>query len=166
MPSRRVRLGRIEPAAVAMLTAGSVIVVVCFRLPGRIRSSGVIATVYLALLAFIISVRFSVASICHTCLQRQIALSGLAAAGSRVLVRWGAIVASLLFLAFVFRDTSALFSRRVLLTWFLITPVALCLLQAVRLRARWFAGQMPTRRYIIVGVNEVGLELARRLPAK
>jgi putative colanic acid biosynthesis UDP-glucose lipid carrier transferase len=25
---------------------------------------------------------------------------------------------------------------------------------------------MPTRRYIIVGVNEVGLELARRLPAK
>jgi putative colanic acid biosynthesis UDP-glucose lipid carrier transferase len=53
-----------------------------------------------------------------------------------------------------------------MLTWFLVTPAALCLLQVVRLRASWFAEHLPTRRYIIVGVNEVGLELARRLPGK
>jgi putative colanic acid biosynthesis UDP-glucose lipid carrier transferase len=34
----------------------------------------------------------------------------------------------------------------------------------VRLRASWFAGQKAAQRYIIVGVNDVGLELARRLP--
>jgi hypothetical protein len=93
--------------------------------------------VYLALLAFIISgPLLGSFDVPYLASSGQTPLSSLAAACSRVLVRWGAIVASLLFLAFVFSDTSALFSRRVLLTWFLITPVALCLLQAVRLRTR------------------------------
>ena len=55
------------------------------------------------------------------------------AACSRVLVRWGAIVAALLFIAFAFQ-LGAEFSRKVMLTWFLVTPVALLLLQAARLR--------------------------------
>jgi len=81
------------------------------------------------------------------------------------LVRWGGIVAAMLFLVFAFK-VGAVFSRRIILTWFVITPAALCLAQAVRMRASWFAASMPAQRYIIVGVNEVGLELARRLPTK
>ena len=80
-------------------------------------------------------------------------------------MRWGAIVAVLLFVMFAFH-LSTTFSRRVILSWFVITPIALCLSQAVRLRASWFAEHTPMRRYIIVGVNDVGLELARRLPAR
>jgi putative colanic acid biosysnthesis UDP-glucose lipid carrier transferase len=168
IPSRRVRLGRIEPAAVAVLTRlDPVIVVAClFACQGAYGRAVSLPLVYLALLAFIISSPlFGSFDLPYLASSGQQPLSSLPAACSRVLVRWGAIVAGLLFLAFAL-GVGALFARRVLLTWFVITPVALCLLQAVRLRASWFAGQMPTRRYIIVGVNEVGLELARRLPAK
>jgi putative colanic acid biosysnthesis UDP-glucose lipid carrier transferase len=54
---------------------------------------------------------------------------------SACLTNFGAIVAALLFLIFAFK-VGTVFSRKVMLTWFLITPVALCLLQAVRLRTR------------------------------
>jgi putative colanic acid biosynthesis UDP-glucose lipid carrier transferase len=168
LPSRRVRLGRIEPAAVAVLTRlDPVIVVAClFACHGAYGLKVSLPVVYLAVLAFIISSpllgSFDLPFVDAT---GQNPLSRLPAACSRVLVRWGAIVAGLLFVAFAF-DTGALFSRKALLTWFAVTPVALCLLQAVRLRASWSAAQVSARRYIIVGVNEVGLELARRLPAK
>jgi putative colanic acid biosynthesis UDP-glucose lipid carrier transferase len=122
--------------------------------------------VYLALIAFIASSRlFGSFELPPTASSEPTALSRLPTACSRVFVRWGAIVATLLFFAFAFK-ASAVFSRKVMLTWFLVTPAALCLLQVVRLRASWFAAHLPTRRYIIVGVNEVGLELARRLPGK
>jgi hypothetical protein len=49
-------------------------------------------------------------------------------------LRWVVIVAALLFLAYLFRFGAV--SRTVILTWLVITPVALCLSQAVRLRAR------------------------------
>jgi hypothetical protein len=51
-----------------------------------------------------------------------------------VLVRWGAIVAALLFIAFAFKVVD-LFPRKVMLTWFVITPIALCVSRAVRLFA-------------------------------
>jgi hypothetical protein len=47
-----------------------------------------------------------------------------------VLVRWSAIVAALLFLVYAFNP------REVMLTWFVITPIALCLSRAVRLLTR------------------------------
>ena len=168
IPSRRVRLGRIEPAAVAVLTRlDPVIVVVClFASQGAYGRSVSLPLVYLALLAFIVSSPlFGRFDLPHLTSSSLTPLSSWPAACSRVLVRWGAIVAGLLFVAFAF-NLYALFSRRVLLTWFVITPIALCISQAVRLRASWFAAHVQTRRYIIVGVNEVGLELARRLPAK
>jgi putative colanic acid biosysnthesis UDP-glucose lipid carrier transferase len=168
LPSRRVRLGSIEPAAVAVLTRlDPVIVVAClFACLGAYGSHVSPAIGYLAVLAFVISSPlFGSFDVPYLSSAGQAPLSRLPAACSRVLVRWGAIVAGLLFLGFAF-DVGALFPRRVVLTWFVITPIALCASQAVRLRATWFAAQMPTRRYIIVGVNDVGLELARRLPAQ
>lgn len=168
IPDRRVRLGSIEPAAVAVLNGlDPVIVVGClFACQGAYVHHISLATGYLALFAFVISSPlFGRFDLPHLSSARQTPLSRLPAACSRVLVRWCAIVAALLFLVFAFK-IGAVFSRRVMLTWFVITPVALCLSQAVRLRASWFAEHMPTRRHIIVGVNDVGLELARRLPAR
>jgi putative colanic acid biosysnthesis UDP-glucose lipid carrier transferase len=160
-PNRRVRLGSIEPAAVAVLKRlDPVIVVAClFACQGAYAQHISPPTIYLALLASIISSplfgRFDLPYLANT---GQRPLSNLPAACSRVLVRWGAIVAAF--------KLDAFFSRRVMLTWVIVTPIALCFSQAVRLRAGWSAAHTPTQRYIIVGVNDVGLELARRLPAR
>ena len=158
----------IEPAAVAMLRrCDPVIVVAClFASQGAFGLAFTPAIGYLALLVFVISSpllgRFDLP---HSEPPGNAPFSRFPAACSRVLVRWAAIVAALLFIAFAF-DVGGVFDRKVLLTWFVTTPLALCLAQAVRLRASWFAAHMPAERYIIVGVNEVGLELARRLPTK
>jgi len=167
IPHRSVRLGSIEPAAIAVLARlDPVIVVAClFASQGAYGRAVSLPLVYLAILAFIISSPlFGGFDLPQLASGARTPLSRLPSACSRVLVRWGGIVAGLLFLAFAFK-MGAEFSRKVVLTWFVITPVALCVSQAVRLRASWFEAQMPARRYIIVGVNEVGLELARRLSA-
>ena len=92
------------------------------------------ATGYLALLAFIISSPvFGSFELPYSGRGGQTPLSRLPAACSRVLARLGAIVAGLLFLAYAL-DLGL--PRRVMLTWFVITPIALCMLQALRLRAR------------------------------
>jgi putative colanic acid biosysnthesis UDP-glucose lipid carrier transferase len=91
--------------------------------------------VYLALLAFIISAPLLYRSDRNRHRPGQTALSRLVEACSRVLARWGAIVGALLFIAYAF-DLGAALSRGMMLTWFVITPIALCLSQAVRLRAR------------------------------
>jgi putative colanic acid biosysnthesis UDP-glucose lipid carrier transferase len=168
LPHRRFRLGSFEPAAVAALKRlDAVIVVACLFASEAMYSVRLTPAIgYLALFVFIISSpllgRFDLPD---SEPAGQTAFSRFPAACSRVLVRWGAIVAVLLFMAFAFK-AGAVFSRKVILTWFVITPVALCLAQAARMRASWFAAHLPAQRYIIVGVNEVGLELARRLPAK
>jgi putative colanic acid biosynthesis UDP-glucose lipid carrier transferase len=143
----------------------AVIVVVClFASLGAYGLPVTLPSGYLALVAFIISSPlFGSFDLPHMSSSGQTPLSNFPAACSRVLVRWGAIVAGLLFLAYAFQ-LGEVFPHKVVLTWFAITPAVLCLSQAVRLRATWFAAQMRTRRYIIVGVNDVGLELARRLP--
>jgi|SRR5580658_7702689 putative colanic acid biosysnthesis UDP-glucose lipid carrier transferase len=165
---RRVRLGSIEPAAVGVLKhLDPVIVVACLFACQAAYSVALSPAIgFLALLSLIISSPlFGRFDLPQADTSGEMPLSRLPAACSRVLVRWAAIVAALLFIAFAFKAGAA-FSRRVMLTWFVITPVALCVSQAVRLRANWSAAHLPTRRYIIVGVNDVGLELARRLPAK
>ncbi|HTV78665.1 MAG TPA: undecaprenyl-phosphate glucose phosphotransferase [Steroidobacteraceae bacterium] len=83
---------------------------------------------------------------------------------TRVLLQWGTVIALLLFAAFAFKVSSDL-SRKVVLTWFGITPLALSAAHALRVRVRWFAvNGANAPRHIIIGVNEVGFELARRLP--
>jgi putative colanic acid biosynthesis UDP-glucose lipid carrier transferase len=83
---------------------------------------------------------------------------------SRILLQWGAVVALLLFLGFAFKVT-ALFSRLLMLSWFLTTPVALFIVHALGARARTaLRSGASGPRYIIVGANNVGFELFRRLP--
>jgi putative colanic acid biosysnthesis UDP-glucose lipid carrier transferase len=169
IPGRRVRLGSIEPAAVAVLRRLDPVIVAACLLGWQLAFQRAVtpAIGYLALVASTLSSplfgSFNLPPAADAGVQAQ--FSRLPAACSRVLVRWAAIVAVLLFVEFAFK-LNVLFSRKVMLTWIVATPVLLCLSQAVRLRSTWFAGRAAARRYIIVGVNDVGLELARRLPTR
>jgi len=81
---------------------------------------------------------------------------------SRLAVRWAAVVGILLFLGFLTK-LSGLYSRKVMLTWFALTPFALHIAQefACRLLPRLAIGAARTR--VIVGANGLAHELARRI---
>jgi putative colanic acid biosynthesis UDP-glucose lipid carrier transferase len=82
----------------------------------------------------------------------------------RVIFQWSCAVALLLLLGFMLK-VSDVFSRKVLVTWFLATPVAILGAQIVARRAMsWLVRHGAiTRRHVIVGGNELGCELERRL---
>jgi putative colanic acid biosynthesis UDP-glucose lipid carrier transferase len=85
----------------------------------------------------------------------------------RLLVEWGTVVGVLLLVGFALKISDA-YSRSVLLTWFSVTPLALVGGRRLQIAAsRWFNEQgVLASRYIIVGVNSVGIELAKRLQAR
>jgi len=85
----------------------------------------------------------------------------------RLLVQWGAVVGVLLLVGFALK-ISDVYARSVLLTWFAVTPLALVVSQRLQLAiARSISEHgLLQSRFVIVGVNSVGLELARRLQAK
>ena len=70
-----------------------------------------------------------------------------------------------LFLGFAF-NFEAHFSRLVVLDWFCAAPIALLIVQALRMRALSILAESNHPRYIIVGANNVGFELFRRLPQR
>jgi putative colanic acid biosynthesis UDP-glucose lipid carrier transferase len=162
---RRFRIGNVEPAAVALLKQlDPLIVILClFGCELAYHEGFTPSLAAYAMLAFIISGqlvdRLDIRASSH-------AFSDFSRAHSRILLQWAAVVAILLFGAFLFK-TSADLSRKLVLTWFAVTPLALAGANAVRARATWFAAHgAKAPRHVIIGVNEVGFELARRLPAK
>ncbi|MGH8129863.1 MAG: undecaprenyl-phosphate glucose phosphotransferase [Steroidobacteraceae bacterium] len=79
-------------------------------------------------------------------------------------VEWGCVIATLLLAGYLFK-VNGLYSRSVLLTWFVMTPVVLTGAHAATRRfTGWLLrhGGIP-RRQVIVGANKVGCELASRL---
>lgn len=85
-------------------------------------------------------------------------------ASSRILLEWSYVVAVLAFLSVSFKLTHV-FSRDVLWSWFLATPVTLLLVDLLRNSvAKWLVmDRAIAQRYIIIGANDVGVELARRI---
>jgi putative colanic acid biosynthesis UDP-glucose lipid carrier transferase len=77
-----------------------------------------------------------------------------------LLVPWGAVVGMLMILGSLLKVTDD-FPRGVILSWFALTPVALIAANhwGVRTAARMRSNH---HRYIIIGANDVGVELARR----
>jgi putative colanic acid biosynthesis UDP-glucose lipid carrier transferase len=160
---RRVRLGNVEPAAVALLRQLDPLIVVlslfcCERAFGDQPSPAFVA---LTLLTWVISGQ----------LFDRVGASEAAALGywdfsrsfTRVLLQW-LMVVGMLFLAGLTFKTTDIFGRQSILTWFVATPVALSLTHLLRRRVRWRTEHVAAPRYIIIGVNDVGVELARRLP--
>ncbi len=82
----------------------------------------------------------------------------------RLPIEWATVVGILLMIGFALKISDE-YSRRVMLTWFAVTPLALVGVQSVQSRfARWLGDHYAIApSYVIVGANPVGLELARRL---
>jgi putative colanic acid biosynthesis UDP-glucose lipid carrier transferase len=161
---RRVRLGNVEPAAVVLLRQLDPLIVFLslFACEFAYRDPLTPALGAYATLVFILTNQlFNRLDI----REAGNSFSDFSHTYARILLQWASVIAVLLFAAFAFKVSSNL-SRRVVLTWFAVTPLLLSAAHAVRLRARWFAAHGASApRHIIVGVNEVGFELSRRLPA-
>ncbi|MGH8258489.1 MAG: hypothetical protein ACREUG_02225, partial [Steroidobacteraceae bacterium] len=84
----------------------------------------------------------------------------------RVILRWLVIVAILLGIGYITKY-SGTFSRRIVLTWVVVTPVVLVALSLAmhELMRRVLYDRSIARRVAIVGCNEVSLALARRIEA-
>lgn len=84
----------------------------------------------------------------------------------RIFAEWLLVSAALLLMAFAFKVTET-FSRRVILTWFAITPFAVVAAEALLRRYAAFSalrGKIQ-QSHVIIGANEAGSLLARRLMA-
>src|ERR1700688_3431360 len=81
----------------------------------------------------------------------------------RIMLEWDCVVAVLAFLSTSFKLTQ-LFPREIIGSWILLTPVALLLVDSLRSPiAKWLTSDRVVQRYIIIGANDVGGELARRI---
>ena len=83
---------------------------------------------------------------------------------SRTLLEWCCVVAILMFLTFTLKLTHVL-SQDVIVSWFLATPVALLVAHSLRYSlVGWLVSRHAiAQSYIIVGANDVGMELVRRI---
>jgi len=80
-----------------------------------------------------------------------------------ILIAWGLSVGALLFLVFVTR-LHGHFDRDTIVQWFVQTPIFIFLAQiAIRHYIKRAARSEQVRRAVIIGANEVGDRLARRL---
>jgi putative colanic acid biosysnthesis UDP-glucose lipid carrier transferase len=84
--------------------------------------------------------------------------------GGAVLTDWITVICVLLFIAFITKS-SDLYSRKLLLTWFVVTPFVLHGAQELARRSlyRFVSSGVLARTKVIVGLNEMGQELAREI---
>jgi putative colanic acid biosysnthesis UDP-glucose lipid carrier transferase len=160
---KAVRFGSLEPAHVTLAKQSILpfivvlMLAICTLIAGQSITSEYCA---LALVAFLIAAQvFKPLD-----LQSPVSVERTRKAVSRILLEWGCVVAVLVFLAASFSLTH-LFSREGMLAWFLCTPLALLLADSlcVPIAKRISAERVAVQRYIIIGANDVGFELARRL---
>lgn len=157
----RVRLGTITPAKFVLLQSVlyPAIIVLSLAFCALIHGAGVtLPYVALAVIAFILSPQI-IDGPDLTAVSWKIRPMI-----SRLLIEWSFLVGILLFLGFAMK-ASETYSRSVILTWFMATPFALIVAGQL---ARRFVRRTQTddarlRSHIIIGANEVGQELARRL---
>jgi putative colanic acid biosysnthesis UDP-glucose lipid carrier transferase len=157
---KTVRLGTIEPPFHALLKYWSKPAVVAFALlicvPFSAQAASA-ADIALALAAVLISHQvFSPLQLLSATAPRPAKLRL-----PRLLIEWGVVVALLLFLGLTLKLNSV-FPRQLLLAWFAVTPLMLLIGDVVSARLAARSGS-ASRRYIIIGANEVGVELKRRV---
>ena len=131
-PRQRVRIGNVEPAPVALLRQLDPLLVVlalfaCEVARGEHLTPGWAA---LVLLIFLISSQLFGQLEAR---DSSRAFSSFSRTYLRKALQWLFVVAVLLLTAYAFKVSDQL-PRRVFLTWFVVTPIALCLSQAVRSR--------------------------------
>jgi len=164
LQNKAVRFGSIDPAPLTLVKRSAlplvvvVMLAICMLIRGQSLSLQFCA---LALVAFLISARlFSPLD-----LRDPHGSPGRTRrAASRIFLEWSCVAAVLIFLSVALKLTQ-IFSRDVMFAWFLATPIALLIVDSLSVPiAKWLATERSiAQRYIIIGANDVGLELARRL---
>jgi putative colanic acid biosysnthesis UDP-glucose lipid carrier transferase len=159
--NKAVRFGSLEPAHVTFAKQCILPLVVVLNLALCVFVSGHHLSLEidaLGLVAFLITAQIFSPLKLHKQAQRTRMII------LRILLEWSCAVAVLVFLALSFRLTHV-FPREIILSWFLVTPFALLLIESLRNPiAHWLAAKRAiTDRYIIIGANEVGVELSRRI---
>jgi len=159
--SHRIRVGTLAPARLVLLQsilypvtiAVSLAVCILIQWPGT-----VLPYVALAVIAFILAPQIIDGP------QLTAASWQVRTMIPRLVFEWSLLTGILLFLAFALK-VSETYSRSVILTWFLLTPALLVAVgQATRaLIRRAQPEDIRCRSHIIVGANEVGQDLARKL---
>jgi Undecaprenyl-phosphate glucose phosphotransferase len=94
---------------------------------------------------------------------RQV-ISGRLELATNLLLRWAVLVAALLALGYITKFSEN-FSRRVVVTWVLLTPVLLVMLSLILqgITRALLRDAAQSRRAIIVGCTQASMELAKRL---
>ena len=161
---RRIGLGSVEPALVAVLKQleplATVLTLTICSFAFRVPFTPAVCAV--ALLTFFIAGRVFGRT------HRHEELSGKTPASVflQIVVEWASVVCVLLLAGFAFKVT-AQFSRSMMLTWFAVTPLTVYAVHLARLRAQWWISNSELApSYLIIGANSVGFELLKRLPRK
>jgi putative colanic acid biosysnthesis UDP-glucose lipid carrier transferase len=158
---KAVRFGTHEPAGLTFIRRGilpAVVVVIlanCLLISGQSLSLQFWA---LSLVAFLVSalVLSPMAS------PRRSEASSHSAL--RMLLQWACVAGVLAFVLKAF-GLDRMFPRDALLAWLLVTPFALLVTNALSgpISRRLASAGSMVQRYVIIGANDVGLELARRI---
>lgn len=161
----RIQRGTAEPPSVALLRhiLNPTVIVVTLLLT-VLAYGAPLSQPYLALaaLAFLISAQVVSDPVLDSSSNRGISTL----LHHRIFSEWLLVSAALLLLAFALKVTE-LFSRRVILTWFAITPFVVVAAQVGFRRYAAFSALRGKilQSHVIVGANDVGARLARRLRA-
>jgi putative colanic acid biosynthesis UDP-glucose lipid carrier transferase len=83
---------------------------------------------------------------------------------TRTVLEWSVVAVMLALMVWAF-DAATLLPRELLTSWFLAAGAVLALAHSIsqRLASLLCAGANPSQRYVVVGVNEVGLEFQKRM---
>jgi Undecaprenyl-phosphate glucose phosphotransferase len=161
----RIQRGTAEPPSVALLRhILNPTVIVATLLLTVIAYGSPLSQHYLALaaLAFLISAQVVSDPVLDSSGNRGLSML----LTHRIFTEWLLVSAALLLLAFALKVTE-MFSRKVILTWFAITPFVVVAAQVGFRRYAAFSALRGKilQSHVIVGANEVGARLARRLRA-
>ena len=161
----RIQRGTAEPPSVALLRhILNPTVIVTTLLLTVLAYGSPLSQHYLALaaLAFLISAQVVSDPVLDSSGNRGLSML----LNHRIFSEWLLVSAALLLLAFALKVTE-LFSRRVILTWFAITPFVVVAAQVGFRRYAAFSALRGKilQSHVIIGANEVGARLALRLRA-
>ncbi len=164
MQNKAVRFGSLEPAILTLAKQGTLPLVTVAVLAActLVDREGLSLRFWgIGLLALLISARiFSPLDL----RRQEHPLGRTGSAVPRILLEWCCVAAVLAFLK-VSLPVAQVLPREVLIGWLLATPIALLLVDSIsKPVARKLAmDRSMAERHIIIGANDVGLELARRI---
>jgi len=161
--SKAVRFGSLDPAVLTLIKQSALPLTATMTLAACVLARGQPWSLQcwaLALVTFVISARiFSPLKLRN---QDRFAYRAIRSA-PRIALEWSCVAAMLWFLKIAFHLDVV--HRDVFIGWIAATPLALLLIDSISapVSRRLAASRAAEERHVIIGANDVGLELARRI---